>query len=127
MTDALGQVLLDLPEEKISITPKEIGSLQVELPTIPWYKLWYTVSYDVSHQAVSDVITEIITEDMLVAHTFTETATFFIFPWWIVAVLLALIILWKIAGMMAKKSRKRREELEELREYVHEHEQPQQQ
>jgi hypothetical protein len=95
--------------------------------------MWFDVNFVVTHNAVSEFRTEFITEKLLEKKTLTVDDTFFVFPWWLVAVLilLILIIMW-IKRMMQKAHAHHQQEadalkqLEELKKWKQEHDTPQQ-
>lgn len=90
--DVLGKVIELAPQTK-TVGPDGYGDVRFAIPKLPRYQMWFTVDLTVTHNAVSEFRTEFITEKLLEKKTLTVQDTFFVFPWWIVAALVLLILI----------------------------------
>lgn len=129
ITDTFKKVITLAPQTKI-VGPDGYGDVRYQIPALPWYQLWFDVDLTIKHNAMSEFRTEFITEKLLAPTTLTVHKTFFLFPWWLVAVLilLALLLTW-IRHMLHKahqrhlQAEQERKELEELKKWKEEHKQ----
>lgn len=83
--------------------------------------MWFTVDMTVTHNAVSEFRTEFITDKLLEKKTITVSKTFFVFPWWLVGVLVVLALIIHLIKRSSKHHHDEEKELEELKKWKAEH------
>jgi hypothetical protein len=123
VTDTLKKVT-ELAPQTVTVAPEANGDIRYEIPALPWYKMWFTVDLTVTHNAVSEFRTEFITDQLLAKKTLTVSKTFFVFPWWIVAVLVVLALIIHLINRSRKHHHDEEKELEELKKWKAEHATP---
>lgn len=104
-----------------TVPPEGYNDVRFTLPPLPWYKMWFTVDLSVMHHAVSEFRTEFITEQLLAKKTLTVHKTFFVFPWWLVGVLVVLMLIIRCIKRAQKRHQNKEKEMEELKKWKAEH------
>ena len=93
ITDTFGNIY-EFAGTEFQLTPGSTRNIAITLEELPRYRLWFTAQLDITHEAiVGNIDPEYLRDELTQPHHLTATITFFVFPWWLLFVIIGLILL----------------------------------